>query len=200
MTSINNNIPTRTFVPTTTQQPTNTNTTTSAGGASDTGSSVPTPKSSVVYTAKVPNTSDPMNSELSKLEQAVKDAEAKVKELETKLANLQKECDKEKVDFHKADDLYQTLYSSDSEYRNQLLDEAEASVRKEHSEYMSKMKEIDSLKKQLELAKTVLEGAKANLELYKSQQLTTPSGMVPTFTYGAPTATTANVPYYPTGT
>lgn len=193
MTSINYNIPTRTnYVPTTTQQPTNTNTTASAGGASSTGSSVPTPTSSIVYTAKAPVTTDPR---LTSLKSQLSVAQAKVDEIEAEFLDIRRQMS--------------AIYSGcDSNASDSALKEYFDEGKITEDQY-NKLKTLSSklneVQDKLDAAMSEVSNLKSQIKELESQQ-TTQTGGVLTFTGGAPTdttppritSTTGNVPYYPT--
>lgn len=193
MTSINNNIPTRTFVPTTTKQPTNTNNTASAGATGSTGTSVPTPTSSIVYTAKAPVTTDPR---LTSLKSQLSVAQAKLNEVDAEFWNIR--------------GLMNAIYSGCD------LDASDSALKKYFDEGKITEDQYNELKKlrsmlsevQDKIDEALSEVCKLEAQIrdLESQQ-TTPTGGVPTVTGGAPTvttppritSTTGNVPYYPTG-
>ena len=200
MTSINNNIPTRTFVPTITQQPTNTNTTASAGGASATGSSVPTPTSSLVYTASAPKTSNPdRRDKLADLKEEIVFADCEVDYWSREIYINEREMTECRNMLRKI----QELHSQD-----ELTDDAYYAL---VGPIYDKMTELDQLlesnKRTLQSSKNYLSRLKAEYERLLSQEPNlgamtpnppTVTGYSPTGPGGAPTVTTGWVPMYPT--
>ena len=115
MTSINNNIPTRTnYVPTTTQQPTNTTVTSS--GVLSPDYSVPTPTSSVVYTASAPQTSDP--TKLSELKRQIIHLETCIVETEAQISEYRSEISECRKLIRQAQEAMDRGELSDKGYRN----------------------------------------------------------------------------------
>ena len=189
MTSINNNIPTRTFVPTITQQPTNTNTTASAGGASATGSSVPTPTSSLVYTASAPKTQNPEEVEvLERLRKELDNAKAYLDKCEEEVRQLTKQID----------DLRMKLKNNRNAYsqrelqiiEDEIIQLSDLRVAYNYRVKVAKKLYNEKLHEFRDYSQSLLSGSLTP----------TVTGYSPTGTSVAPTVTTGNVPYYPTGT
>ena len=192
MTSINNNIPTRTFVPTTTKQSTNTNNIASAGATGSTGTSVPTPTSSIVYTAKAPDTPDP-----------------RLTSLKSQLSVAQANLEKLEAEFWSIRDLMSAFYSgcdssaSDSDLKK-YLDEGKI-TEDQYNELKNVSLMLDEVQDKLDEAMSEVSKLEEQIRELESKQ-TTQTGGVPTVTGGALTvttppritSTTGNVPYYPT--
>lgn len=188
MTSINNNIPTRTFVPTTTQQPTNTNTTASAGGASATGSSVPTPTSSLVYTASAPKTQNPEEVEV--------------------LERLTKELDNAKAYLDKCEEEAMQLTKQIRDLEKKRRDNRNAYSQRELQIIQDEIDQLYALRvaynRRVKIAEKLYNEKLNEFRDYSQSLLSgsltpTVTGYSPTGTSVAPTVTTGNVPYYPTG-
>jgi len=205
MTSINYNIPTRTFVPTTTQQPTGTNTTVTGSGVAGTASNVPTPTSSLVYTASAPRTNNPEVVEvLERLQKEINDAKAyldKCQEEENQLTQKIDTLNKKAMEIrHKMSKAGCTESHYLNEELHRINEEIEelcdmrtalySKIRIAKLLYQEKLNEMHEL----------CDNARDYFSDVPNLLSPTVTGPSPTRTGGAPTVTTGNVPYYPTGT
>ena len=193
MTSINNNIPTRTFVPTTTKQPTNTNNTASAGATGSTGTSVPTPTSGIVYTACAPKTID--TSKSSRLLKAMEDAKNYLDDIEAKRDETWKQMQALWEKISKFEN--SPKYNPDDDTYLSWLDEYNQ-LEQLHYAYVS---EVNMAEKAYAEARNEYMNY-TNKELYGNNgwnfNSSTITGSPTVTTPPRITSTTGNVPYYPT--